>query len=209
MIKLKLLMGVGVALLFVGCTGNTPKPLHQQQRVVKNIGTHYYHVPAGASGFKLDKKTAYMNNVVSSGLLQCKENYVYIETQRASKVSQKLGQAYFSSLTVSELKASRSNSLTIPRKEGKEFREVVKATTKDVRSGEAYCLPPMTRKQVKQYKAYQAQQAKINNDPRVIAARANQSAARMNYNAATATKNVNYNVNHSGYVNYTGSVYHY
>ena len=75
--------------------------------------------------------------------------------------------------------------------------------------GYSGCSYPLSKRETNQIKANIARQQKINNDPRVIAARANQSAAMMNYQAATATKNVNYNVNHSGFVNYTGSMYHY
>ncbi len=207
--KVKLLMGVGIALLFVGCTGNTPKPLHQQQRVVKNMGKHYYYVPVYAQGGKLNKKWAYLNGVTSSGLLHCKKNYAWIANSKADKKSQKALGAYEAILTPSERKELYTHPTSIPRKDTKEYRNLVKVETELVKSGQAYCMPPMSQKQVKQYKAYQAQQAKINNDPRVIAARANQSAAMMNYQAATATRNVNYNVNHSGFVNYSGSVYHY
>ncbi len=209
MIKLKLLMGVGVALLFVGCTGNTPKPLHQQQRVVKNIGTHYYHVPAYADGFKLNKKYAYLNRVVSSGLLECKTNYAFIQTSNAKDKIGKATTEYYASLSPAELIQIRKHPTAIPRRNEKEFQKIIQVETKAVRGGEAYCIAPMSQKQVRQYQAYQAQQAKINNDPRVIAARTNQQAAMMNYQAATATKNVNYNVNHSGFVNYSGSMYHY
>ncbi len=209
MIKLKLLMGVGVALLFVGCTGNTPKPLHQQQRVVKNIGNHYYYVPAYAQGGKLDKKWAYLNGISSSGLLQCKKNYVLISNPKAMQKSGKTTQAYQAILTPSELKELSAHPTSIPKRNSKEFKNLIKTDTELARTGQLYCIPPMSQKQVKQYKAYQAQQAKINNDPRVIAARANQSAAMMNYQAATATRNVNYNVNHSGFINYSGSMYHY
>jgi len=208
-LSLKILISVGTALLFSGCTGNTPKPLAQQQRVVKNIGNHYYYVPSYAQGGKLDKKWAYINGITSSGLLQCKKNYAWLANPKADQESQKALGSYEAILTASERKELYTHPTSIPRKDTKEYRNMVKVETELVRSGQTYCMPPMSQKKVKEYKAYQAQQAKINNDPRVIAARANQSAARMNYQAATATKNVNYNVNHSGYVNYSGSVYHY
>lgn len=39
--------------------------------------------------------------------------------------------------------------------------------------------------------------------------RSARSVARMNYLKETAPKTVNYNVEHSGYIDYSGSVYHY
>lgn len=205
----KILISISAAILFTGCATNTPKPLHQQQRVVKNIGEHYYYVPAQAEGFKLNKKYAYLNRVVSSGLLECKTNYAFIQTANAKKKINKVVNEYYASLSPSELIQIRKHPTAIPKKNEKEFQSIIQVETQAVREGEAYCIPPMPQKQVEQYKAYLAQQAKINNDPRVIAAREYQRAAMINYQAATATRNVNYNVNHSGFVNYTGSVYHY
>ncbi len=185
-----MLVSTGVVLLFTGCTGNVPKPLHQQQRVVKNIGNNYYYVPAQSYGFKVDKKVAYMNNVITGGLLQCRENDVVVETLKSSKDGKKLLKEYFSTLTAAELKVARSNSLTIPKKEGKEFQKFIATGTKAARSGEIYCINPMSNKDVKQYKAYQAQQAKINNDPRVVAARIQaQSAANVSNAQISAANN--------------------
>lgn len=159
-------------MLLSGCAGNVAEPpLVQQQRVVKNIGEHYYYVPAYAEGFKLNKKYAYLNNVVSSGLLECKENYAFIESRAAKAKIDKVVKAYYASLSVEELKQIRNHPTAIPKREGKEFQNIIKAETLAVRNAEAGCVPPMPKKQVNEYKAYVKQQQKINNDPRVIAAR--------------------------------------
>ncbi len=207
--EFKLLMGMGIALLFVGCTGNTPKPMYQQQKVVRQAGGKYYYAPVNAIGGSMDNKMVYLNKVSSSGLLQCKKDYALLIDGSVFKKEQKVNNAYLAILTPSELLALSKHPTNIPKKNSKEFQKLIKIDTELVRAGKLACIPPMSQKQVNQYIAYQKQQAKINNDPRVIAARANKSAAMMNYQAATATKNVNYNVNHSGFVNYSGSMYHY
>jgi ribosomal 30S subunit maturation factor RimM len=208
-LSLKMLMAVGLALLFAGCAGNTAKPMYQQQKVVRQAGGSYYYSPVNAVGVKMDNTLVYLNKVTSSGLLQCKKGYALLIDASAFKKETEIDKKYWDTLTPAEILAYRKDYTKIPRINSKAFQDVVRIDTKLVRAGKMACIPPMTKKQVKQYKAYQAQQAKINNDPRVIAARANQSAAMMNYQAATAPRTVNYNVNHSGFVNYSGSVYHY
>ncbi len=209
--KLKLLMGVSIALLFVGCTGSNPKPMYQQQKVVRQAGGNYYYAPVNAIGGKMDDKLVYLNKVTSSGLLQCKRGYALLTDSSVVQKEKKVNDAYLAILTPAELRAvfENKNPTHIPKRNSKEFQNLVKIDTQLVREGKLACIPPMSQKDINQYKAYQKQQAKINNDPQVIAARTNQQAAMMNYQAATATKNVNYNVNHSGFVNYSGSMYHY
>lgn len=170
--KIKFLVGLITALFIVGCANNVAEPaLGQQQRVVKNIGEHYYYVPAYAQGFKLSKKLAYLNNVVSSGLLDCKENYAFIESNKVKAEMDKPVKDYYASLTVEELKQVHYHPTAIPKRDGKEFQKIIEVETLAVRNGEAGCIPPMPKKQVKEYKTYLAKQAEINNDPRVIAAR--------------------------------------
>jgi len=208
--KLKLLMSMGIALLFVGCTGsNTVKPLHQQQKVVRQDGNKYYYVPANVFGGQVNKPWAYKNKVETSGLLECPIGYGLVISLNEQKKYNEIANTYRSILTASELKTYDTHPTVTPKNNSKEYRKMVSELTAMYRRGSMACIRPMTNKEVKQYKAYQAQQAKINNDPAVIAARTNQRAAMMNYQAATATKNVNYNVNHSGFVNYSGSMYHY
>ncbi len=207
-IATKIISVVGIALFFAGCTGNSV-PLHKQQKTVRQVKGHYYYLPVSTEGGKLRAKSAYVSNITSSGLLQCKKNYLWIANTKEAIKAEKAVKLYTSILTPSEIKEFTTHSTSIPKKNSKEFQNLIKVETKLAKYGQSYCIRPMSQKEVKQYQAYLMQQQKINNDPQVIAARANQQAAMLNYQAATATKNVNYNVNHSGFVNYSGSVYHY
>ena len=206
---LKMLVSVGVVLLFAGCAGNTVKPLHQQQKVVRQDGGKYYYVPANVFGGVVTKPWAYKNKVETSGLLECPVGYGLVISLNEQKKHNELNRKYRSILTASELKTYDTHPTITPKSDSQEYKKMVSEFTAMVRRGSMACIRPMTNKEVQQYKAYIKQQQKINNDPRVIAARANQQAAMMNYQAATATRNVNYNVNHSGFVNYSGSMYHY
>ncbi len=204
----KIISVASIALFFVGCTSNS-LPLHKQQKSVRQVKGHYYYLPVNTDGGKLGTKSAYVSNITSSGLLQCKKDYLWIANKKEAIKADNAAKLYLSSLTPSELKEFTTHSTSIPKKNSKEFQNLIKVDTELAKHGQSYCIRPMLQKEVKQYQAYMIQQQKINNDPRVIAARANQQAAMINYQAATATKNVNYNVNHSGFVNYSGSVYHY
>ncbi len=183
MIKLKLLLGVGAALLFVGCTGNTAKPMYQQQKVVRQAGGKYYFAPVNAIGGRMNAGMVYVNKVSSSGLLQCKKDYGYLVDNSVFKKEKAVNDKYLSILTPAEILAWRKDYRKIPRTNSKEFQDLVKIDTKLVREGKIACIPPMSQKKVKQYQAYQAQQAKINNDPRVVAARIQAQSARNISNA--------------------------
>ena len=177
-IKLKLLIVVGIALLFVGCTQPSFSPYNKG---VLQVYNKLYRIP---------KQTIYINTPSEYSAVQkvhlCSKNGLFWTSNRS---------------LLSGVGAYNDTSASII-KNAEKIRESMKL-------GYSGCSYPLSKKETNQIKANIAKQQKINNDPRVIAARANQSAAMMNYQAATATKNVSYNVNHSGFVNYSGSMYHY
>jgi len=209
-IKYQLLIGLSLALLFSGCASTTAVPaLNQQKKVVWKSGNKYYYIPAYTFGGVVTKPWQYKNKVETSGFLECPVGYALVISMKEKKEFDKLNNDFRAILNAQETKIYGTHPIITPKTNSKEYKKMVEGLTAIYRRGSYACIKPMTNKEVKQYKAYQAQQAKINNDPRVIAARANQQASMMNYMAATAPRTVNYNVNHSGFVNYTGSVYHY
>lgn len=194
--KLKISVALGgIALLLIGCGKTQPSfdaskhSLGDFQKKVGTLGDKYYTVPVVADVSKLDAKWAYINRVTSSGLLECKKDDVYALHSSFKPEDEKINKPYFDSLTPEELKTLNTHPTIIPRSDSKEFRAIVAFETKLVREGKIACITPMTAQQVKEYKAYQKQQDKINNDPRVIAARAQQSAAAMQFIANQNMKN--------------------
>lgn len=179
---------IGIASLLTACSGKSI-PLNEQQRVVKQLGEHYYYIPIGASGGKLSKKWAYFNGITSSGLLECKENDVWIATPEAQEQSNQVQNIYMKSLTVAEFKEIHTHPTRIPKRNSKEMLNFIKVETELARTGQSYCLSPMSKEDVLKYKEYVAQQEKINNDPRVVAARI-EAASRRNaaYQQAEATR---------------------
>ena len=182
------------------------------------MGEHYYYSPIGASGGKLSKKWAYFNGITSSGLLECKENDVWIATPEAQEQSGQAQNIYMKSLTIAEFKEINTHPTSIPKRNSKEMLNFIKVETELARTGQSYCLSPMLEKDVLKYKEYVAQQEKINNDPRVVAARieaasrkdaayqqaeASRSNARAIENATTQrmiesyTPKTNYNYNYN------------
>ena len=209
-LSLKILMGVGISLLFVGCA-NTPAvpPLSQQPKKVVQLGNKYYYIPAQTFGGVVTKPWHYKNKIETSGFLDCPLGYALLISMNEKKKVLEDERAYRAILNAKETKIYDTHPTITPKSNSKEYKNMVTNLTEIYRRGNYACIRPMTNKEVKQYKLYIKQQQKINNDPRVIAARANQQAAMMNYMAATAPRTVNYNVNHSGFINYSGSVYHY
>ena len=169
---------IGIASFLTACSEKSI-PLNKQERVVKQLGEHYYYVPVGSSGGKLSKKWAYFNGITSSGLLECKENDVWIATPEAKEQSNQAQDKYMKSLTVTEFKEIQTHPTSIPKRNSKEMLNFIKVETELARTGQSYCLSPMSEKEVTKYKEYVAQQERINNDPRVVAARI-EAASRRN-----------------------------
>lgn len=175
---------IGMAILLIGC-GNQPSfnpaehPLSDFQKTVIHEEGKYYRVPLYAYGSTLDAKYAYINRVTSSGLLECKKDDSIVLHSSIKTENDKLSKNYYDSLTPEELITFRKHPTIIPKRDSKEFQAIIAYETRLVRDGKMTCVSPMSAQEVKEYKAYIAQQQKINNDPRVIAARAQQSAAMM------------------------------
>lgn len=184
--KLRISVALGsIALLLIGCGETQPSfdaskhSLGDFQKKVVVDGDKYYMYPVIATGGRLHPKWTYMKRFTSSGLLECKKDDVLALHSSFKSEDEKINKVYLDSLSPEELKTLLKHPTVIPRKDSKEFRAIVAYETKLVREGKMACIPPMTTQQVKEYKAYVKQQQKINNDPRVIAARAQQSAATM------------------------------
>jgi hypothetical protein len=175
-LKISVILG-SIALFLIGCGETQPsfdaskQSLGHFQKHVITVRDKYYMVPVISLGSRLDAKWAYINRVTSSGLLECKKDDVYALHSSFRSEDEKINKAYLDSLTPEELKTLSKHPTIIPQKDSKEFGAIVAYETKLVREGKMACIAPMTKQQVKEYKAYKKQQDKINNDPKVIAAR--------------------------------------
>jgi len=174
---IKTITTIGIASFLTACSGKSI-PLHQQQKHVENIGENYYYIPNNAIGGQLNKKWAYLNVITSSGLLNCKENDAFLINKTESENEDSINKIYLSNLTVEELKKLNMHPTFIPKRNSKEFQNLIDIDTHLVREGMITCLSPMSKKDVLKYKEYAAQQEKINNDPRVVAARIEAASRR-------------------------------
>ena len=140
----KIVAVVGIALLFAGCTRSTAVSLSQQQKVITQIDGQYYNKPLNSlSTIIKSSHEAKVLSTTSSGLIQCKKDYALITTKAVeTKVKTSL-KKYGAILTPSE-----RNSLEFQKTDSKEYRNLVKVTTEAARSGQVYCIPPLSKKQV-------------------------------------------------------------
>ncbi len=176
----KFLILTTIMVIFIsGCAQPQPKayPLRKKGIVLQDrYNKKFYYVPSNASGSSLTAKWAKLNNVTSSGLLYCRKNDAWVLVNQLNPQDNKLMMNYINTLTPAEKQQLEKDPNIIPKMNSKEFQALKQFETEVARKGYATCLKPLSNSQVKQYKAYVRQQQKINNDPRVVAARVQANA---------------------------------
>ncbi len=208
-IKILLLVGV-IGFVTVGCGSKYPYPskLSTTRTVMQdtNNPSFYYYSPYGSTGNILtDSNNARNINTYSSGLLQCRKNYAFLYSKiELSKEWYLLNNKVDASITEKE------KYMTIPEliKSNKNARKAKNYVTHLAKTNQIECIRPMTKNEVRKYKAYMKKQAKINSDPRVRAAQIQANAMMTNSlmqqqrsiqtNSSQANGHQNYQNNNAG-----------
>ncbi len=180
-IKILLLVGV-IGFVMVGCGSKYPSPSKlSTTRTVSQHGSNtklYYYAPYGSGGSILtDSYIVRVLNTYSSGLLQCRKNYAFLYSKKEpSDELHLLGRKADASVTEKE----KHMTLTEITKSNKNFREYKNYLTHLAKTNQVECVRPMTKNEVRKYKADMKKQAKINSDPRVRAAQIQANAMMTN-----------------------------
>lgn len=181
-IKIKLLFWLATIGLFAtGCNkAAAPTPLYKmtQKKVVVNSKSFFY-IPKHSTSYLVKQPWPYKYKVQTSGLLECPVGNSIVISSAEKLKALSVDQNYKSILSASELKTYYTHPTIFPKNDSSEYKNLVSTFTSIYKRGGMACYKPMTKKEVKQYKAYVEQQEKINNDPRVVAARINLQAAQM------------------------------
>lgn len=197
----KLVIGLVVIagmLLLSGCSGKSPNMHKRGTQVTKVEGRHYViPKPSYSTKWKrLSKSEAKGQNRSSKNTMKCRAGDIVVDAEKDT--TRKYLKDVFSDITVKEAKAERTKGRKLKKKERLEIADTSFKETfvKYVQQGKTMCIHPQPWSWTKQRNRYEAQQARINNDPRVIAARIQANAIN---NAAYANQ-LNYSPGIKPYV---------
>ena len=143
--KIKLLVTVSSVWFLIGCNNATPTVQNKQtfdlnhQNIVKHYKDAYYYRPSNAWSYKLSANSANLNNVASGGILKCKENDIWFISNNDRAPEKKIRYRYTISLSKSQLNKMEEDSEFIPRRDSKEFQDLVEIDTEMAKKGLIGC----------------------------------------------------------------------
>jgi len=163
----------------IGCNKSpspraAPKPLSQMTGGVALLGDKYFRVPYHSTGSIVTKPWDYKNKVEASGLMDYPVGNAIVVALSAKKRVYEANSKHRNVLSPAELKIYDNHPTKSPKSDSKKYKELVSTLTKMYRNGTIACYKPLTASEVKKYKEYM----KVQNDPRVVAARINAQAAQ-------------------------------
>lgn len=143
----------GVIILLNGCN-NTPSVENTQafdlkkQHIAKHYKDAYYFKPNNSWSYKLNANGATLNNVASGGVLTCKENSIWFISNADRSEEEKIRYKYFISLSKSSLNKMREDPDFIPRRNSKEFKDLMEIDTKMAKQGLVGCSDQISQERM-------------------------------------------------------------
>ena len=184
----KLVIGLGAIvgiLLLSGCSGKSPNMHKRGTHVIKVQGRHYITPSGSYSRLKIISK-AYANvqkNMI--GCIGCRVGDIRVYAQQDT--GQKMFDEIYAEWKAKWTKAEQAKGKPLTQKERQAILTPIKKDVQSrvIKEGKIMCVRPQPWSWTKQRNRYEAQQRRINNDPRVIAARIQANAIN---NAAYANQ---------------------
>ncbi len=144
---------ITIALLFSGCIASSSVaekyPYNEKNReIVQYDEERSYFRPKNSWSHRLDANTAYINTVASSELLKCREDDIWFISMNSREEEGKVRYRYLISLTKSHLMDMKDDSTYIPRKDSKEFKDLIDIDTEMVSQGLIGCSSKMSKEEV-------------------------------------------------------------
>ncbi len=152
--KLVAIAGVsGVMLVLSGCAMTsvaTEKPPFdiKKQHILKHYEDVYYYRPNQSWSYKLDANSANLNNVASGGLLNCKEDDIWFRSIQDGAEEEKIRYRYMISLSKSQLEDMKDDPTFIPRRDSKEFKDLIEIDTQMAQQNLIGCSSEIPKEQV-------------------------------------------------------------
>jgi len=169
----KIVLSISIVGIFLlnGCQSSdlykrSKSDLYKRSKSVNQLGNRYYYAPVPTKVWlsNLAPSTAKHYNKLSEGLMRCRGGDMIVTDSQS---------------THKELKSALS----------KNYKETI---LKLVKSNRMICVHPMSVSEVRQYKAEKKRRDRINNDPRVVAARIQANAIANSRIQANIIRNTNH-----------------
>lgn len=151
--KIVIVSALSIAFLLNGCN-NTPTVQKTQafdlnkQNIVKHYKDAYYYRPSNAWSYKLSANSANLNNVTSNGILKCKENDIWFISNNNRAPEQKIRYKYTISLSKSQLNKMEEDTEFIPRRDSKEFHDLIEIDTQMAKRGLIGCRHQIPKERI-------------------------------------------------------------
>ena len=144
---------VGIVLLVSGCTGTSSVekqyPYDTNKRHIAQYDEeNYYSRPDHSWSQILDANSAHLNSVASSGLLTCKEGDIWFISMNERAEEGKIRYRYMISLAKSQLDEMKDDPTYIPRRDSKEFEDLIEIDTQMARQGLIGCSARLSTEQM-------------------------------------------------------------
>ena len=142
----------GILLLVNGCTGTSSVEKEytfdsNKRHIDQYDKESYYYEPDHSWSHRLDANTANLNSVASSGLLICKEDDIWFISMNERGEEGKIRYRYMISLAKSQLMEMEDNATYIPRRDSKEFKDLIEIDTQMARQGLIGCATKISKEE--------------------------------------------------------------
>jgi len=143
----------GVVLLVSGCaatSGATEKyPFDINKRYIAQYDEEtYYYRPKHSWSYRLTANNAHINTIASSELITCKKDDIWYISMNERAEEESIRYRYFISLSKSQLMKMEDNSTYIPRRDSKEFNDLVEIDTRMAQQDLIGCSSKLPKEQI-------------------------------------------------------------
>ena len=150
---MKRICAAGVILFLAGCADSASIGKQyaydvNKRHVAQHDKDNYYYRPDNSWSKRLKANEANLNSVASSGLLSCKENDIWFISMNEREEEGKIRYRYMISLAKSQLIDMENNATYIPRRDSKEFKDLIKIDTQMAGQGLIGCSGKLSKEEV-------------------------------------------------------------
>ncbi len=143
----------GAALLLSGCTGTTgvenKYPFDINKRYIAQYDEDsYYSRPEHTWSYRLTANNAHINTIVSSELITCKKDDIWFISTNEFAEEEKIRYRYFITFSKADLMEIEDNSTYIPRRDSKEFNDLLEIDTQMAKQGLIGCSSKLPKEEV-------------------------------------------------------------
>jgi hypothetical protein len=152
-IALKSICAAGIIVFLGGCTDIASADRQyaydiNKRHIVQYGEDNYYYRPDNSWSQRLNANEANLNNVASSGKLHCRENDIWFISMNDREKEGKIRYRYMISLAKSQLMKMENNATYIPRRDSKEFKDLIKIDTQMAHQSLIGCSSRISKKEI-------------------------------------------------------------